>query len=244
MLITFSQLNGSTIKAVDGEIGKVKDVYFDDRYWTIRFMVVDIHPWLPLSEQTLISPISLLEFNIEESFIKVSMTKEMVKDSPRVDEEETVSREFEKKYFDYYGYGYYWMGNEPWGEFTSPTPLTTPDPALLEEIEEIEKNKTANHLRSAQEIFHYGIGELDGKKGYIKDFIWDTQRWSLRFVVVDTRDWLPGGKNVLIKPNQISALNWQEKTATCQLTIEQVKACPEYCPDKLSDPQYLQQIDK
>ncbi len=56
MLVNLEELNGSTIHAVDGEIGQVTDVYFDDRHWTIRFMVVDISPWVPLSEKNLDKP--------------------------------------------------------------------------------------------------------------------------------------------------------------------------------------------
>jgi hypothetical protein len=116
MLVNLEALNGSTIHAVDGEVGQVTDVYFDDRHWTIRFMVVDIQPWVPLGEKTLISPISLLEYDTEEQQLNVSITKDKVKNSPQIDEHETVSREFEKSYFDYYTYGYYWVGPGAWGE--------------------------------------------------------------------------------------------------------------------------------
>ena len=241
MLVNLSELNGSTINAVDGEIGKVKDVYFDDRYWTIRFLVVDIQPWVPLSQKTLISPIALLDFNAQEQLLNVSMSKNLVKHSPGIEEHETVSREFEKNYFDYYGYGYYWMGPEPWGEYAYPTALVTRQASLSEKNHNVQ---SSNHLRSANEITHYGMVARDGKKGYVKDFIWDTYNWSLRFIVVDTRDWLPGGKKVLITPEQLGTLNWEEKSLTCHMSVEQIKTCPEYCAEKLNDPQYLAAVCK
>ncbi|ARD44026.1 hypothetical protein [Colwellia sp. PAMC 21821] len=242
MLINLKELNGSTIHAVDGEIGQVNDIYFDDRYWTIRFMVVDIQPWVPLSEKTLISPISLLEFNIEEQQLNVSITKEKVKNSPQMDELETVSREFEKTYFDYYAYGYYWLGGGAWGEYAYPMALVE-QAALKTDNAENDETKITNHLRSTNEITHYGINALDGKKGYIKDFICDTYNWSLRYVVVDTRDWLPGGKKVLITPKQLEALNWEDKTATCNLNLEQIKACPEYDEEQLNNAEYLAEVE-
>jgi hypothetical protein len=241
MLVNLEELNGSTIHAVDGEIGQVTDVYFDDRHWTIRFMVVDISPWVPLSEKTLISPISLLEYDIKEQQLNVSITKDKVKNSPQIDEHETVSREFEKNYFDYYAYGYYWGGAGAWGEYAYPMALVNPK-TLPKDSKESENAKTTNHLCSTNEITHYGIDALDGKKGYIKDFICDTHSWSLLYIVVDTRDWLPGGKKVLISPKHLDKLNWEEKTVTCNLSFEQIKACPEYNEDKLNDVEYLAEV--
>jgi sporulation protein YlmC with PRC-barrel domain len=34
------------IAAKDGDIGRIKDVYFDDHEWTIRHLVVDTGGWL------------------------------------------------------------------------------------------------------------------------------------------------------------------------------------------------------
>jgi hypothetical protein len=34
------------IKAKDGDIGKVGDFYFDDEYWVIRYMIIDLGEWL------------------------------------------------------------------------------------------------------------------------------------------------------------------------------------------------------
>mgnify|MGYP001049263966 CR=1 FL=1 len=243
MLVSLNELNGSTINALDGEVGQVRDVYFDDRYWTIRFMVVDIQPWVPLSIKTLISPISLLDYSVEERQLNVSISKDKVENSPKIDEQETVSREFEMSYFDYYAYGYYWMGAGAWGEYAHPMALVNRD-ALPKDSRKNDEAASTNHLRSTNEITHYGIDALDGKKGYIKDFICDTYNWSLRYLVVDTRDWLPGGKKVLLSPKQLDALNWEEKTVSCHLSLDQIKACPEYMPDKLNNAEYLAEIKK
>ncbi len=278
MLVSLKELSGSTIKATDGDLGQVKDVYFDDRSLTIRFLVVDTHPWLPLSQKVLISPISLLEFSADDYAMTVSLSKDMVKNCPKVEEHETVSREFEKIYYDYFGYGYYWTGEGAWGEYAYPTALFHGNILPFENIEtnnsetgnsetgnsetgNSETNnsetdnsetdnvaddnfETANHLRSANELAHYSIDAVDGKKGYIYDFIWDTYNWSLRYLVIDTRDWLPGGKHVLVSPEQFDSFNWGNQTVSCNIGLQQIKACPEYRSDKLNDSQYLEQVKK
>ena len=47
MLKTFSDLRGYSIRAADGDLGTVKDVYFTDLSWIVRYLVVDTGHWLP-----------------------------------------------------------------------------------------------------------------------------------------------------------------------------------------------------
>jgi len=244
MLVSLKELNGTTISATDGEVGQVKDIYFDDEQWAIRFMVVDTHPWMPLSEKVLISPIALVSYHSNDKLLNVSLDKESVKNSPKIEEHEPLSRKFEKAYFDYFGYGYYWLGSDAWGQYSYPTGLFQQNMIQQElaENETHESLKKVNHLRSANEINHYGIDALDGNNGYIKDFIWDTENWTLSYLVIDTNDWLPGGKKVLISPKQVKSLNWEDKSVTCNISLAQIEACPEYHADKLNDAEYLKGI--
>jgi hypothetical protein len=241
MLINFNQVTSSHIKANDGELGNIKDVYFDDRHWTVRFLVVDTSRWLPLSQKVLLSPIAMLQFNPKEKELKVSMTKEMVKNSPKVEEHEPVSREFETQYFDHFGYGYYWTGTSSWGDYAFPSALFNRD--MIEPIDiqhkDIEKH---NHLRSAQEVKDYGIKAIEESKGYISDFVWDTYDWSLKYVVIDTRNILPGGVEVLVAPQHIKSISWESKQVICNLSVAQIKSCPEYHESKLDDAQYMEQV--
>jgi hypothetical protein len=62
--------------------------------------------------------------------------------------------------------------------------------------------------------------------------------------VIDTRDWLPGGKHVLVSPEQFDSFNWGYQTVSCNIGLQQIKACPEYRSDKLNDSQYLEQVKK
>jgi hypothetical protein len=48
-----------------------------------------------VSQKVLISRISLLEFSVDDYAMTVSLSKDMVKSCPKVEEHETVSREFE-----------------------------------------------------------------------------------------------------------------------------------------------------
>jgi len=41
-----SQLKGSSVGATDGDIGSVEDFLFDDKLWTVRYLVADTAKWL------------------------------------------------------------------------------------------------------------------------------------------------------------------------------------------------------
>jgi hypothetical protein len=46
MLNKAKTLKGYKLDSLDGEIGKVKEFYFDDQHWAIRYLVADIGNWL------------------------------------------------------------------------------------------------------------------------------------------------------------------------------------------------------
>ena len=114
MLIKTKTLKGYTLDSLDGEIGKVKEFYFDDYHWTIRYLVADTGNWYT-DRQVLISPHALVEVNKEKQNIAVNLTKKQIEDSPPLDSDKPVSRQFEEAYYGYYGWPMYWDGPYMWG---------------------------------------------------------------------------------------------------------------------------------
>ena len=62
MLRNAKILNNFNLAGLDGEIGKVKEFFFDDHYWTVRYLVADTGTWLT-ERMVLISPYSLGAMN-------------------------------------------------------------------------------------------------------------------------------------------------------------------------------------
>src|SRR5262250_23282 len=118
MLRAASHLKGTSIAATDGDIGSVSDLYFDDLTWTIRYLVVDTGTWLP-GRQVLISPRSVRSASGQDR-VPVALTKEQVKNSPSIDADKPVERQYEEAYSKYYGYPYYWTGPHRWGSTPYP----------------------------------------------------------------------------------------------------------------------------
>src|SRR5665648_54800 len=104
----YDELNRFTSSyLIKPEIGKVQEFYFDDYYWTIRYLVADTGNWLT-GKQVLISPYAMVAVNNEERFIAINLTRKQIENSPSLDSDEPVSRQFEETYFGYYGYPLYW----------------------------------------------------------------------------------------------------------------------------------------
>jgi uncharacterized protein YrrD len=224
-------LKGNTIVATDGDIGKVDDFYFDDKSWTIRYLVADTGNWL-LGRKVLISPIALGKTDFSSGRFDVTLTKKQVEESPSIDTDKPVSRQHEAYYHDYYGYPYYWTGPYLWG------PMSCPQIPVLDqkrvEGRRAEREEAGDlHLRSAANVTGYHIEARDGGVGHVEDFIIDNETWEIRYMVVDTRNWLPG-KKVLIAPRWIDRVSWNDSKVYVSLSREAIKNAPEYDPDALS----------
>ena len=226
MLINAKALNGYKLNSLDGEIGKVKEFYFDDKYWTIRYLVADTGGWLS-GRQVLISPYALVAVNKEAKHIDIDLTKKQIEDSPSLDHDKPVSRQFEESYFGYYESPIYWGGLYMWGYY----------PNIIRDREKWRKpspdEKGWNpHLRSTYNVSGYNIQANDGEIGHIEDFIIDDKTWAIRYLIIDTKNWWPG-KKVLISPQWIEEISWDESKVFVNLTRENIKQSPEYMEDSL-----------
>src|SRR5690554_3769754 len=140
MLRTIESLKGYSLRATDDELGKVEEVYFDDERWGVRYLIVRPGSWLT-RRSVLISPHSINGIDDSDSAVRVSLTQEQVKNSPDIDTQQPVSRQMEREYATYFGYGTYWAGPYLWGAGGYPaTPLpdadmTPPDGSRSRDLE-------------------------------------------------------------------------------------------------------------
>jgi hypothetical protein len=198
-------------------------VYFDDHEWTVRYYVVDTGKWLP-GRKVLIPPHVVRQTTPGHAGLPVDLTREQVRNSPDMDMDRPISRQSELVLYQHYGWTPYWF------------PLEPASPVLVEgDAAEREREATSGHyggdphLRSAKEVAGYHVAATDGEIGHIEDFLFDDETAKIRYVVVDTRNWLPG-RNVLIAPEWISEIKWSESRVFVNATREAVRNSPEYNP--------------
>lgn len=221
MLIKAKSLKGNILESLDGEIGKVIEFYFDDNHWTIRYMVADTGNWLT-GKQVLISPYALEPPFHSDQHITVDLTKKQIEESPALDTDKPVSRQFEMDYSDYYGWPMYWGGPYMWGAY--------PDLVRDRNQWNTHRENTKSwdpHLCSTDAVRGNRVQASDGQIGHIEDFIIDSENWSIRYLIVDTQNWWPG-KKVLIAPQWINNVSWEEGKVFVTLHRETIQQAPEF----------------
>jgi uncharacterized protein YrrD len=226
MLRKFSDIKGFALAALDGGIGKIKELYFDDQSWTVRYVVVNTGGWLA-ARQVLIAPSSLGIIDEDSKLIAVHLNKQQIEDSPPIDADKPVSRQHEDEWHRYYGYPPYWLGADTMALAGGPVFAPPPVP---DENAASRKPSGDPHLRSTSDVTGYSIHATDGDIGHVDDFIVDDEDWGVRYVVI-SRSWWPA-KKVILSPDWIDRISWEEMKIFVPLSRETIKDAPEWDDDQ------------
>lgn len=235
MLRRVKELHEYTLDAVNGLVGKVNELYFDDATWTVRYLVAKASPWMPRQE-VLLSPIAVKKIDDMKASVDLNLTVEQIQNSPAASTERPVSREYEEEYYHYYGWPLYWAGEERWGWGTYPMDMRLPGTG-----DTLHAREGDPHLRSTRETTGYSIQARDGDIGHIEDFIVHDETWALRYMVVNTRNFMPG-REVLISPHWIESISWERSRISVDLMRDAIANAPEYDPRSVVTRNYEMQL--
>ncbi|MGD0614245.1 MAG: PRC-barrel domain-containing protein [Verrucomicrobiota bacterium] len=223
MFQSIKQLCGVKLGASDGAIGHVKDCYFDDQIWAVRYVVADTGSWLP-GRQVLISPHAFGSLEQAGKVLRVNLTRKQIEDSPSIESHKPVSRQFEEEYHRYYGWPYYWQGDGLWG--MSGFPIlelpATPLPIEPATARGPQPARADAHLRSTQAVDGYRLQASDGVIGHVCDFMMDAQSWAIRQLVIKTGHRF-SGKEVQIPTRKVDRISYPDSTVFVNLTKEAVE---------------------
>lgn len=198
MLRSLKQFYGDKLGASDGEIGRIKDFYFDDQNWAIRYIIADTGTWLP-GRQVLISPHSLASPAVSGKIVDVGLTRKQIENSPSIESQKPVSRQHEEEFHKYYGWPPYWKA----------AAANAIGPQPQREV----------HLRSAQAVNGYLLRMGEETIGHICDFMIDAESWTIGQLVVRTGHRL-SGKEMLIETKQVERIGYHESTIFAHLNPE------------------------
>jgi hypothetical protein len=217
MLRSLKELYDNQLAASDGEIGRVKDFYFDDQDWAIRYVIADTGKWLP-GRQVLLAPYALGSLDQANRLLRVNLTRQQIEDSPSIDAHKPVSRQYEEEYYRYFGWPYYWQGGGLWGLSGFPVLEQPTRPPLSEAAREMspQSQRAAAHLRSAQAVTGYHLKTDEGIVGHVCDFMMDAALWAIGQFVVKTGHRLTG-QEVLIPTKDVSRISYEESTVFATL---------------------------
>ena len=216
MLISCNILPGYKLKANDGDFGNVTDLLFDDKHKIIRYFVIDCGSWLQKNE-VLLSPIAFEEPDHENFTISTILSKNSIENSPSVETRPPVSKQAQNSLAAYYDWPIFWK--------------TAPYEHLqgYEDSNADLKGEDEGQLQSLQEIKGYAIQCDEGNLGHVEELIVDTETWTLRYLTIDTGNWLPG-KKVIISIDWLTDISWKEQKACLNLSKMDVRNAPVYDP--------------
>jgi hypothetical protein len=229
MLRSLVDLEHYTLLGTDSPIplGKVRDIYFDDETWMVRYLVVETGTWLD-SRKVLISPRAVREADWPSKLLRVGLTQAQVRNSPDIDVDQPVSRQQERTYSSYYGYPYYWERAGLWGGGPYPE-LVRPGRDDGKSVWNVPAApvQADTHLRSGRAVGGYHIHAIDGDIGHAQGLLVEEQTWAIRFLFVKTSNWWLG-HHVLMAPEWIERVSWSESALYIDLTRAQVLDAPTF----------------
>lgn len=226
MLRQARKLEHYTLEATDGDLGKVKDFYYSDIDWVVRYLVADTGHWLP-GRRVLLSPDVFDEPLWLTTTFPVKLTRQQVNDSPEVEEHIPISRRHELDLMAHYDWPVYWeMAANPYIP-----PVVVPNVPVTSAGEEGSGEGGAEadtHLRSVNDIRGYRIHATDGEDvGAVEDVAVEDGTWAIRYMIVDIGRFITK-KKVIISPQWISGIELSGEAITLDLESDRIINSPHW----------------
>jgi uncharacterized protein YrrD len=231
MLVHTKDLEDYTVKATNDIEGHIEDLYFDDLYWNIQSMIVKTG--ILIDEKTiLLSEKALGKPDINNHVLPVSVSFES--NGQQIDEP---FKPISRAKSDNANQILKWPLNQLNLKSLDQPELNNLITNMSESSGRLNQ-KTNPHLRSWKEVLGYNINAKDGEIGHVDDFIVETENWKIRYLIIDTRNWLPGGKDILISPAWIEKIKWSSNLVFIDLKKKSLKESPPYDADKPLDDKF------
>ena len=222
---TVKSLTGFKMNATDGEMGEVKELYFDDENWAVRYLIVETGNWFS-NKKVLISPQALLTPDWSNKNFPINLTKDQIKNSPDIDTARPVSH---RQQIEMYGH-YAWERYGGSGFYAGGSAAVMNLPPVIDEeiIKENDPDRNHDdddpHLRSTEKVSGYFIHATDGDIGHINDFMIESDTWKITNIIIDTHNWI-GGKKILIPVRHVKEIQWDNFKIIVDVSKEYLNDC-------------------
>lgn len=221
MLIATKQLLRCTLEGADDVVGDVDDLLFDGRNWVVRYLEINVGRWLT-GRRVVLSPRVVQLADYTSCRLRTQLSREDVEQGPPLDANRPVEFQKEVDLARHYAWGSEWAD-------------------VMEGADEA-KGATDPNLRSAAAVAGYSIQAMDGEIGHVEDFLVDDAadqggQWGIRYLVINTRNWLPG-RSVVIPPLWAEAIEWEQQRVQIGLTKDVIQNSPPYDPESPVNRQY------
>ncbi|MBD3408238.1 MAG: hypothetical protein GF411_19100 [Candidatus Lokiarchaeota archaeon] len=241
MLSIADKIEGYSILTEDGDIGEVVSLLFDDRDWSVQYLVVDVGN---LVEEKVLISTEIADVPIwKKETIPVKVSKQKIKDSPTINLSGPVSEERLTEIHRYYGWAPFRPGILPSSPTTVPGAAMPISSTITYEIvdesrtEEHVSKEAERHLRSINEVNGYYVEATDESVGNIENFLLDADEWVIRYAVVDVGGWLSEEKR-LVANNWIEDVDWLGQKISMKISKNRLEKAPHFDKEKQIDREY------
>lgn len=234
MLLSLRDIKGYKIMAQDGEIGKVTDFLFDQRDWTIKYIVDKTSA--VFGKHVLIAASVIRKINWSEQIIEVAVDRKQVRDSPDVDFKSILKWDDDQKLVNHYQGVVNWSGIDKPGTLPlsrdlkldiygdgNSSDLSSEKRRLIVQ----DKEFSPEGLHSSTMTTGLKISTNNGHLGQADDFIIDDSSWMVRFLMINTRDG-QNSKKILLRPESIDWISWRQKHVSVSMDKEKIQGCPNF----------------
>jgi uncharacterized protein YrrD len=224
MLRKVEDVYGYSVRATDGDIGRVHDLYLDNN-WFIRYLGVDTGSWL--AHRLLIISMHALGTPVwQDEVLPVMLSQSQVENSPELDPSQSLSRQQFLKLHQYYDWptqdlerSLRMMPSPTNAPFSAPPPPDTG--ADLEDVNSrlgAIRTQTENlRLRSSRQMLGYQVMSKEEQIGLVEDLFFSEDDWLIQYILLDTHSWAPD-RRVLIPSRSIEGINWSAMKIYADIT--------------------------
>jgi hypothetical protein len=226
---TLKELRRYRVLALDGHLGLVDDVYFDDRTWDLRALAVDTGLFSP-RRRVLLPLWSVDLVDRDSEALRVTRSTEQVRNSPHAGEVKLMGPEKRHRA------GALRTESPPVRAVRRllavrtparlPSEAREPPPPAQPEVRD-------PHLRSTKGVVGYRLQAVDGEAGVVEDFVLETTTRKLWFLIAGTAAESTGDR-VVLRPHHIGRISSADKKVYVNVPEKDVKNSPKLDPGRLS----------
>jgi sporulation protein YlmC with PRC-barrel domain len=229
-LRSWRDLSGYSVRALDGDVGRVRELYFDDAQWQVRHVVVDVGRW-SRSRRVLVSPSAIAEILWEHRRLVLTATRDQVWAWPEASADQPVARQLESRR----------RSQANWAVTVAGDALTSYSEALrTPTFEPLNANGTPfdPHLRTSRVVVGLDLRAEGASVGRIADLVLDDASWEVLYLVVAWHD----GKRFALPTNCVRRIAPEEKAVTAGVDSTALASSPRLEPATLFTRQYEQAV--
>lgn len=224
MLRSYRKLQGTRTRALDGEIGSLKDIYIDDSSWAVQYFVVELGSWFN-GKDVLVPPDAVAPF--DGTTINIELTKAEIRSCKHADSAIPVSlqqRYRERSLFNF---------------ACTIASIMNAGPMIVPPVSgnSYDTSEIDPHLRSCRTISKYHLINKNTEVGIMEDLLLDDSYWHIRFTVA-TVGKADSSIKKLFKPQLIDNIDCSLSTISLSIGKSGILAFPDFFAEKHLDTSY------